>query len=484
MKLRSLWMVSLAIVAVPGCVNRAAQVQAKKTQEIVTDPKKMVTLGSAETRSVSEILEITGEVTTASDSQVGAKVAGRVMAVYVKDGDSVGAGQLIAEIDGVNQRIQVQQAQAQVQSAQSALASARANAAVGPQRSSAAVAQAQAQLRSARAQLQKTLNGARPEERAQADAALQSAKSNLDTAKKELDRVRKLFAEQVVSQQRLDQAENAYSGAQAQYRQAEASLAMQNNWARPEDITSARESVRQAEEAVRTAQASKKLDILLDQQVQSAQANLQGAQATLALARQGLADLQIRAPFAGQISGKAIQPGTVVGSGTPVARIVGTSGNYFEGEFPATVLSKIRIGSVVDVSVDGYAGAGLIGSIVSLSPSASSVGRLFKARVQIPFRPEIRPGMFARAAVTLRTVPDATVVPTQAIVKRGSKSVVFVVQNDKAKLVEVTPGLTTDGHTQVSGVAPGDKVVVSGQSDLDDGSIVTIEKSKSAEQGK
>lgn len=484
MKFGSLWMVSFVLIAAPSCVNRAAQVQAKKTQAIVTDPKKMVTLAPAETRSLSETLEITGEVTTANDTQVGAKMPGRLIGVYVKDGDTVSAGQLLAEIDGTNQRIQVQQAQAQVQGAQSALASAKANAAVGPLRSSAAVAQSQAQLRSARAQLQKALNGARPEERAQAEAAFQSAKSNLETARRELERVRKLFTEQVASQQRLDQAENAFNAAQSQFRQAEANLSMSKSWARPEDITSARESVRQAEEAVRTAEASKKLDILLSQQVQSAQANLQGAQAALALARQGLADLQIRAPFAGQVFGKTIQTGTVVGSGTPVARIVGTMGNYFEGEFPSSVLSKIRVGSVVDVKVEGYGGGSLIGTVVAMSPSASSVGRLFRARVQIPFRPEVRPGMFARGTVTLRTVANATVVPTQAIVKRGALAVVFVVRSDKAKLVEVTRGLTTDGFTQVSGIVPGDRVVVSGQSDLDDGSVVTVEKSDTGEQGK
>lgn len=478
MKKQTILFVSLAIIAGGGCVNRAAQEQAKKTQAIVTDPKKAVSVAKAEKMTLRDTLEITGEVATASDTQVGAKLPGRVIAVYVKDGDKVGSGQLIAELDGVNQRLQIQQALSQVQAARSTLAQAQANATVGPQRTSAAVGQAQAQLRSAKAQLQKALNGARPEERVQAEAAVKSARSNAETAKRELDRVRTLFNQQVASQQRLDQAENAFNAASSQLQQAEAALSMQSNWTRPEDIASARESVRQAEEAVRTAQAGKRLDVLLFQQVQTAQANLQGAQAQLALARQSLSDLQIRAPFAGQVYGKPVQPGSVVGAGTPVARLVGSEGAYFEGEFPAGVLGKIQVGSAVNVTVEGFAGSGLIGTIISVSPSASSVGRLFKARVQIPFRNEIKPGMFARGAVTLRTVADATVVPTQAITKRGTQSVVFVVTGDKAKQIVVNPGLTSDGHTQVSGVAPGEDVVVTGQSDLDDGSTVTVEKGK------
>ncbi len=478
MNSRTILVVSLVAIVGSGCVNRAAQEQAKKTQEIVTDPKKSVSVAKSKTMTLRETLEITGEVTTSNDTQVGAKVSGRVISVYVKDGDTVGAGQLIAELDGVNQRIQVQQALSQVAASRATLSQAQANATVGPQRTSAAVAQAQAQLRSAKSQLQKALNGARPEERVQAAAAVQSARSNAETAKKELERVRTLFNQQVVSQQRLDQAENAFNTAAAQLQQAEAALSLQQNWTRPEDISSARESVRQAEEGVRTAQAGKKLDILLGQQVMAAQANLQGAQASLALARQALSDLIIRAPFAGQVYGKPVQPGSVVGPGSPVVRLVGSEGAYFEGEFPATILSKIRIGSAVNVTVEGYAGSGLIGSITSVSPSASSVGRLFKARVQIPFRTEIKPGMFARGAVTMRTVPDASVVPTQAITKRGSKSVVFVIQGTKAKEVVVTPGLSADGYTQVSAILPGEDVVVNGQSDLENGSDVTVETGK------
>ncbi len=478
MKTQTILVISLAVIAGSGCVNRAAQEQAKKTQAIVTDPKKSVAVAKAETMTLRETLEITGEVTTANDTLVGAKVSGRVTSVYVKDGDKVVAGQLIAELDGVNQRIQVQQALSQVQAARSTLAQAQANATVGPQRTSAALGQAQAQLRSAKAQLQKALNGSRPEERAQAEAAVRIARSNAETAKRELERVRTLFAQQVVSQQRLDQAENAFNAASSQLQQAEAAFAMQRNWTRPEDIASARESVKQAEEAVRTAQAGKSLDVLLGQQVQTAQANLQSAQAQLALARQSLTDLQIRAPFSGQVFGKPVQPGSVLGPGSPVARLVGSEGAYFEGEFPASVMSKIQVGSAVNVTVDGIGTAGLIGTITSISPSASNVGRLFKARVQVPFQSQVKPGMFARGAVTLRTVTGATVVPTQSITKRGTKSVVFVVQGDKAKLIEVTPGLTSDGHTEVSGVSPSDDVVVSGQSDLDDGSTVTVEKGK------
>ncbi|MEQ1935023.1 MAG: hypothetical protein ABL962_14280, partial [Fimbriimonadaceae bacterium] len=113
--------------------------------------------------------------------------------------------------------------------------------------------------------------------------------------------------------------------------------------------------------------------------------------------------------------------------------------------------------------------------VISISPSASSIGRLFKARVRIPESSLVKPGMYARGDVTLSTIPNATVVPSGSIVRRGDKDVVFVALKDKAKMVEVRTGITSNGVTQVSGVLPGDKVVVRGQGDLDEGSAIKVE---------
>ncbi len=483
MNWKTLLIAAMAVVVSGGCVNRAAQQQAKRTQAIVTDQTKEVAVEPAISKTLTETLPITGEVTTSDDASVGAKLPGKIISVLVRDGDSVSAGQVIAVLDSSNQNIQIQQAQAQVNGARSQLNQAIANARVTPQRTSAAVAQAQAQLRGARSQLAKAIAGARPEEKNQAQAAANGAKSNLETAKRERDRQLKLFQEGASSQQRYEQAENAYQAALSQYEQALQQVSLAQAGSRSEDIESAREQVRQAEEGVKTAQASKNLDVILVDQVAAARATLQGAMATLNLARQGLEDLRVRAPFTGRVSGKPIQPGTVVAGGTPIARIIGASGTYFEGEFPANLLSQIKIGSPVTVTIEGLADRTLIGSVVAVSPSASNVGRLFRARVQIQTTSDIRPGMFARGEVTLRTVNDATVVPTASIIKRGDKSILFVRKGDKAKLVEVKPGLTTNGHSQVSSVLPGDEIVVRGQNDLDDGSAIRLEKAK-PEQGK
>jgi RND family efflux transporter MFP subunit len=197
---------------------------------------------------------------------------------------------------------------------------------------------------------------------------------------------------------------------------------------------------------------------------------------------QQMSDAQIRAPFAGRILGNPIQPGSVAAPGSPVARIIGSMGVYFEGDLPESAVSQITVGSMVSITVDALGTRVYEGKVAAISPQATNVGRLFKARIQFTSTPlEIKPGMFARGDVVVRSVANAIVVPAGAIVRRAGSDYVFVVTGDTARETKVERGLQTDGKVQVSGINVGDMVVVQGQSDLTDKSKVKIEKASSAE---
>jgi HlyD family secretion protein len=464
------------LLTLAGCADREAQQQSRRTQELLSDPTVPVTVQPALTQSIQQNLTITGELTTAEDVAVGAKQAGRITAVYIKDGDTVRANQVIALQDSSDLASRVRQAQAQVSSAQAALSQATRNASIAPSRSAAAVAAAEAQVRQARAQLQKVRAGARDEEKLQAEAALSAAKSNLDTAKRELDRTRELHDAGAVSRQRLDQAENAYQNALAQFQSAQQAVRLTQQASRPEDISMAEEQVRQAEEGVRQARAQQRLDVTFDDQVAAARANLDAARAQLEMARQALADTQIRSPFGGKVSGNPAQPGTFAGPGTIVARIIGGSGAYFEGDVPEGSIGEIQPGMPVRVRLDALPDRILTGSVAAISPVGDQIGRLFKIRIQLGGNLEsLRPGMFARGEINLRTVANALVVPTSAVLRRGEQDYVFIIEGSKARRVAVTTGLRSNGKIQVEGLTPGDQVVVEGQTQLEDGTVVKIE---------
>jgi len=460
-------------------VDRAAQKQAAQTEKLIKDPTVPVSLQPVRQETLTDTLEINGELTTSADVTVGARVAGKLIAVYVHDGDRVAAGKLIAEQDTSMARSQVQQAQGQVSAARAALAQAMTNAQIGPQRSAAGVATAEAQLRSAKAQLAKARAGARSEEIAQAKSQVNAAKSALETARKERDRARVLFEQGAVSQQRLDGAENAYQSALSNYEAALENLRMVQNWTRPEDLQSAEEQVRQAEESLRNAKAEQKLDTLLDQQVQAARANLRSAEAQLAMARQAVADAQIRSPFAGRVFGKPVQAGAYLNPGSPVARIVGENGVYFEGEAPESLVPSLRVGDPVKVTLDAVGGKSAAGRIVSVSPTSTEVARVYRVRIAIDGAPEgARAGMFARGEITLRSVEQASVIPQAAIVTAEGKSYVFTVAGGKAKRLPVKPGLRKDGLVQVDGLSVGQEIVVDGALDLSEGVQVRVQEAK------
>ena len=184
--------------------------------------------------------------------------------------------------------------------------------------------------------------------------------------------------------------------------------------------------------------------------------------------------------MAGKISGKPVQVGTVVGAGNPVAQVIGGTGAYFEGEVSENAIAKISLGSRVSVKIDALDGRTLPGTVVAINPLGDQVGRIFKARVQIVGDlAGVRPGMFARGSVVLRSYPNVTVVPTEALVERGANDYVFVVEGSKVKLTSVSKGLQKDGVVEVTGVTPGEKIVVSGQTSLDDGTPIRIDESKS-----
>ena len=109
-----IYLLAVGVVLAAGCVDRAKQAQAKVTEALVLDKTVHVALAPAATKTLSETFDITGNLTTADDVQVGAKQAGRITSVFVKDGDAVTAGQVIAEEDVTQLRDQLRTALGQL----------------------------------------------------------------------------------------------------------------------------------------------------------------------------------------------------------------------------------------------------------------------------------------------------------------------------------------------------------------------------------
>lgn len=476
---RTAWIAALIVVSVPlvGCVNREAQKTAKKTQEFLNDKTTRVTTQTPVIKEIAEELEITGSMTSSEDSPIGAQASGRVVAMYVKDGDQVVSGQVIAKLESTDLNARVRQAQAQLRTAQAAYAAAKSDSRTGPDRTSAAVKSAEARLASSRSNLQKLRKGDRPEQRRMVAAQVAAAKSGLDVAKKDLDRFRALYKDGAVSLQDVDRQENAYRQSLAQYEQALENQRMQQQGPREEDIRAAENDVRAAEQAVADVKANKRNDVQFDYRVEQAASNVQAAQEALIIAQSAVEEAVIRAPFSGRVSGKPLALGTFAGPGTPIARIVGTDGTYLEGDVPESRLSGVQEGARVEVRLDALKGVVFNGTVQAINPQGSETSRLFKVRVQLDGGDNrVKAGMFARARVQTRVVPDAMVVPLTAVQGAADESYVMVADGDKAKKVKVAVGVQRGTEIQISGIDPSSEVIIDGQVGLLDGAKIKVVK--------
>lgn len=467
----------LAIAPLMGCVDREAQSQAQRTQALIEDETVPVWVEPVRSESLVEELEVTGETVTTEDTIVAAIVPGRLVSVLVSDGELVSAGQVIAQQETLDAQMRVNQARAGVDAARAALNQARTDAQVSPQRTAAGVQASEAQLAQARAGLAKARAGARQEERRQAEAALAASRAGMETARSNLNRMRALYQEGAVAKSVVEQSESAFAGALAQYESALETVQITRNAARPEEIEQLEQAVRAAEEGVRSARAVQAMDVVLEDRVAAARAQLAASEETLAMAQKAMRDATIRAPFAGRIAGRPMQVGSFAGPGTPVARLLGAQGMYFEAEVPESHISRIQVGSEVEVTVSALGDRSFAGRVLAVNPQAMAVARLFRVRISILGPSEgLKAGMFARGLIALGVREGAAVVPTSAILRIGESSYVFIQEGDKAKRVPVQTGMESNGDIEVLDLQPGTPVIVRGQNLVVDGSTIRVEQ--------
>lgn len=472
---------SVVLLGVMGCPNREQQEQAKTQMALLTDPVQPVTVVEQETRPVELVVELSGPLEASQKVVVGAKQMGRLTGVFFEEGQRVRKGQLLAQIQQEDYMLQVRQAEASVERARQMKAQAEERARVARNQTEARIRQAQAGLESARAALALVRKGPRAQEIERAEQQLKAAEARVYKAKGDLERAEKLYAENAISKAELDSARLVYETALAEKRSAEEMLSQLREGARPEEVRQAEAQVAQAENQLQAALAERGTYAVYDREVVAAESALREALAFRDRVLLQYRDTAVYAPIDGFIARKAVEVGQVVQPGSPVAEIVSLGLLYMEGQVPEKEVQRVKPGMEVSLTVDALAGRGFRGKVVSINPVGETLGRIFKARIQIVGADEsLRVGMFARARVVVERVREAKVLPVGCIHREGGKSFVYVVQRGedgklRAKKMDVTPGVETDGFVEVKGIPEGVQVILEGGETVREGSLVRIE---------
>lgn len=174
----------------------------------------------------------------------------------------------------------------------------------------------------------------------------------------------------------------------------------------------------------------------------------------------------ISAPVGGVVSELSVREGMTVAAGAPMFRINGLSTVWVNAEVPEAVAAQVRPGSAVEARTPSSPGTVLKGRVSALLPEVDPATRTLRARIELE-NPGQRlvPGMFATVRFTPSAGTDTLLVPTEAVIQTGQRSVVMLALGEgKFTPVEVDIGSEGGGKTEIRhGLEAGQKVVVSGQ---------------------
>lgn len=269
----------------------------------------------------------------------------------------------------------------------------------------------------------------------------------------------------------------------------------QQNLARQRTLTQrgagTAQELEDAENEFRTAVATHENAILTARTVI---ADAYAAHIALNKAEQSLKDMTVRVPepqlpppsssSGGKVryamTRRQVSEGQILKEGEAVAELVIEDPLRLWSRVPEINVDSVRVGQLVRVSTRAHPDMSFEGRVARISPSVDPASRTFQVETVIPNkRGLLRPGGLARASIVIDAEAKAAVVPIEAIVHFAGVTKIFLVDQGKARAIgDIKTGVEGRGWIEVISkqLPPAAEVVTSGQSHLADGSSVVVRK--------
>lgn len=481
-----------------------------------------------------------GEVRPIQYINLTSEVQGRIEQIFVKEGDKVEEGTQLVKLDpsqlqsGADAQLAAYQAsqddsaasRSQVTAAQNQLSQAQQ----GLIASEAAITTAQQSVNSA----QENVNQSRQRTIA-SQTEVDRTQVELNAANRELKRSEELLESGVISRLEYDQAKDRVETAQVAVRNAKANLEAQKS-----AVKVAQQQVNEAQARVKEARArANQQEVAVKDARRGVQTASYSADASTNRAQQQFANLRAQrdqrdktlqlAPISGVIADIPSKVGTFATanlSSTPLLTIADMSTINVEVKVNEAEIDNVAVGQTATIKVDTFGDKELVGEVTQKTPLAvgqsQTSGGLssqinvqeskdFRVVIQLKDLPEelqngLRPGMSAQAVITTKTVTEAVAVPIQAVIEKkadaspkpsvegeepaptpdGQKAKpikgVFILENGRAKFVEVETGITGETEIQITSGLSNEMKVITGPSrvlnKLKEGDVVKIQTKK------
>ena len=483
--------------------------KSKRTPNVTTAP--------VDVRDIVTTISVVGDISAVSEQRIAPRITGRLLELFVDEGDTVKAGQLLARIDGNDIAQQIARAEAQLFEAERRIEQATLAAKPAATNTKEVLAQqknaqkvADATLRQAERNADLTVGTARSavaDAQARVDAAdaavatakaaKTSADANLTNAITRQKRVASLNARGFVSSQELDNAST-----DVKVREANLAAASSNVDAALSNLRSAQALLTQAQRQLDLADAKSKTDIEVAKatydssisQVRAADANMiqakvaqknikalegtrDAARAALDALRQQQTQLSLVAATDGIVSQRLADPGTMLTAGTPALVIQSSGAIQLDCLVDPDTATKLRIGAMVEVSTSDDDKQTIPGRIDVILPAADAGSRQLRVRIVVTNPPTtLRAGGFARVTFETSRVNGAIVAPREAIKRTKTGTIAAVVDSEgNVSVRDVTLGTEDAKGIQIlSGLAAGDMVVTMSFAPPKDGTKVNV----------
>jgi HlyD family secretion protein len=359
---------------------------------------------------------ITGEALLGPLHQavLAAKISAPIEHFYVRRGDKVHKGELLAVLENKD----------------------LSGAALG----------SQGQYQQAKAQYQTITKSTVPQEMQKAEHDVAQAKDEMDLQQRIYTSQQKLFEEGALPGRTVDQTKVALVQAQTQYGVL-----------------------------LRNLEALKKINQAA--QLEGAAGQLHQAEGQYHQAAATLAYSEIRSPIDGYITERPLYPGEMANAGAPILTVMDTSVLIAKAHLPQAQVEGMTLGAPAQVTVPGIPDP-VAGKVTLVSPALDPGSTTVEVWVRLENKDnQLKPGTAVQVAITARTIPNAILVPAAAVVEdEGDGKHVMVIGSDSiAHRHEVTVGAQSSKEVQiVSGVSPGEQVITVGGYALDDGTKVRV----------
>lgn len=230
-------------------------------------------------------------------------------------------------------------------------------------------------------------------------------------------------------------------------------------------------------EVKRLHEARKKSpDLILPQAVDNAEAKLAIAKAGMEEAMTLLDFAQIKAPFAGVVTARNVDPGAYAAAGgETLLHIMDTSTLRMRVPVIELETGFLKVGQPVEVKAEALAGDAVKGSISRISGGLDEATRTLTVEADLKNEDgRMRPGLYVTARLAVEQHDDATIIPVAGLVKEKAASFVFKHVNGKAVKTAVKPGFNDGVNVELPELKPDDVILLPGTVILADGQDVTV----------